>query len=72
MEGIVEGFTQIQTDLTYEKNTMKRIWNQRKKQIDKVINNTIGMYGSIKGIAGTAVQTVKALELENVINLIED
>lgn len=72
MEGIVEGFTQMQQDLNAEKNAMKRIWNQREKQIDKVINNTTGMYGSIKGIAGNAVQSVKALELENVINLIED
>ncbi len=55
MEGIVEGFTQMQTDLTKEKNAMKRIWKQREKQIDKVINNTIGMYGSIKGIAGNSV-----------------
>jgi len=27
------------------------------------VTNTIDMYGSIKGIAGNAVQSVKALEL---------
>lgn len=63
IEGIVEGFSQMQEDLTKEKNAMKRIWTQREKQIDKVIQNTIGMYGSIRGIAGNAVQQVKALEL---------
>ena len=63
IEGIVEGFTQMQNDLNSEKNSMKRIWKQREKQIDKVINNTINMYGSIKGIAGNAIQSVKALEL---------
>ncbi len=72
IEGIVEGFTQMQNDLISEKNAMKRIWNQREKQIEKVINNTTGMYGSIRGIAGNAVQTIKALELDNEINLIEE
>lgn len=64
IEGIVEGFSQMQDDLGKEKRAMQKIWTQREKQIDKVINNTIGMYGAIKGIAGNAVQTVKALELD--------
>jgi hypothetical protein len=33
--------------------------------IEKVIVNTIDMYGSVRGIAGNAVQAVKALELES-------
>ena len=65
IEGIVEGFSQMQIDLVREKNAMKKSWNQREKQIDKVINNTLGMYGSIRGIAGNAVQLVKALELDS-------
>ena len=64
IEGIVEGFSQMQSDLLKEKNAMKKIWTAREKQIDKVISNTIGMYGSIRGIAGNAVQTVRALELD--------
>lgn len=72
MEGIVEGFTQMQTDLNSERRSMQRIWSQREKQIDKVIANAINMYGSIRGIAGNAVQTIKALELDNEINLIEE
>ena len=65
MEGIVEGFTQMQTDLLKEKNAMTRIWKQREKQIDKVVNNAIGMHASIKGIAGNAIQSIPALELGN-------
>jgi hypothetical protein len=72
IEGIVEGFSQMQEDLLKEKNAMQRIWKQREKQIDKVVQNTLGMYGSIRGIAGNAVQTVKALELENGILEIEE
>jgi len=53
----------MQRDLDSEKRSMARIWKQREKQIDKVLENTIGMYGSIKGIAGNAISHVQALEL---------
>jgi len=63
IEAIVEGFSQMKSDLESEKRSMQRIWKQRERQIEKVITNTIDMYGSIKGIAGNAIQSVKALEL---------
>jgi len=63
VEAIVEGFSQLKSDLETEKRSMQRIWKQREKQIEKVVTSTIDMYGSIKGIAGNAVQSVKALEL---------
>lgn len=63
VEAIVDGFSQMKNDLESEKRSMQRIWKQREKQIEKVITNTIDMYGSIKGIAGSAIGTVKALEL---------
>ncbi|WP_149277143.1 DUF2130 domain-containing protein [Pareuzebyella sediminis] len=63
IEAIVEGFSQMKADLDSEKRSMQRIWKQRERQIEKVITNTIDMYGSIKGIAGNAIQSVKALEL---------
>jgi hypothetical protein len=63
VEGIVEGFSQMKADLDREKNAMQRIWKQREKQLEKVISNTIGMYGSIKGIAGNGIQAIPALEL---------
>jgi len=63
VEAIVEGFSAMKTALESEKRSMQRIWKEREKQIDKVITNTIDMYGSIKGIAGNAIQSVKALEL---------
>ncbi len=53
----------MKTALESEKRSMQRIWKEREKQIEKVITNTIDMYGSIKGIAGNAIQSVKALEL---------
>lgn len=70
IEAIVEGFSSMKNDLDSEKRSMQRIWKQREKQIDKVTANTIDMYGSIKGIAGSAIQSVKALELDQ--NLLEE
>lgn len=64
IEAIVEGFSSMKNALESEKRSMQRIWKEREKQIDKVITNTIDMYGSVKGIAGNAVQPVKALELD--------
>ncbi len=63
IEAIVEGFTSMQDSLIREKRAMASIWKEREKQIDKVILNTIGMYGSVKGIAGNAVGNIKSLEL---------
>jgi hypothetical protein len=63
VDAIVEGFTQMQTDLETEKRAMARIWKQREKQIEKVLLNTSNMYGAIKGIAGNAIPAVKRLEL---------
>jgi hypothetical protein len=68
IEAIVEGFTQMKSDLDREKAAMMKIWSTREKQIDKVITNTTTMYGSIKGIGGKAIGTVQALELGEVIN----
>lgn len=63
IEAIVEGFTSMKTALDKEKNAMQRIWKEREKQIDKVVTNTIDLYGSVRGIAGNAALTIAALEL---------
>lgn len=63
IEAIVEGFSQMQNDLESEKRAMQRIWKMREKQLEKVISNTIDMHSSIKGIAGSAIQDIKQLDL---------
>ncbi|MCC7302592.1 MAG: DUF2130 domain-containing protein [Bacteroidia bacterium] len=63
VEAIVEGFTQMKTDLDTEKRAMQKLWAQREKQIDKVLLNTSEMYGSVKGIAGNAIGNIPSLEL---------
>lgn len=63
VDAIVEGFTSMKSALESEKRAMQRIWKEREKQIDKVTTNTIEMHASIRGIAGSAIQAVRLLEL---------
>ena len=63
IEAIVEGFSAMSEELEREKNAMKRIWKSREKQIEKVRDNAIEMFGSIKGIAGNAIGEIRMLEL---------
>ena len=63
IEAIVESFTDMKTDLEKEKKYFRKIWSEREAQIDKVVNNTISLYGSIKGIGGKEIMTIQQLEL---------
>lgn len=62
IEAIVEGFVAMKQSIIREKIQMEKIWKEREKQLEKVLLNTSGMYGSIKGIAGASVNTIPLLE----------
>jgi hypothetical protein len=64
VEAIVDTFSNMQVQLNKEKRAMERIWKEREKQIQRISTNTIGMYGDVRGIIGSSVQTIPALELE--------
>jgi hypothetical protein len=63
VEGIVEAFVTMQTDLESEKRSMKRLWNKREKQIDRAISNTASLYGDLQGIIGASMPAVEGLAL---------
>lgn len=65
VEAIVDGFTSLKSELDREKRAMHKIWKDREKQIEKVILNTIDLYGSVKGIAGSSIKNIDSLELDN-------
>lgn len=67
VEAIVEAFSSMKNDIESERRLFTKRWKEREKQIEIVMNNTINMYGSVKGIAGNAVGNVKALELPDLI-----
>ena len=64
LNAIVDGFIQMQEERSKQKRSVMASWKRQQKQIDTVLLNTTGMYGSIKGIAGNAIEHVAALELE--------
>ncbi len=64
IEGIVEGFTAMQDQLAKERRAMERQWKEREKQIERVIKNTVGLYGDMQGIIGGHIPAIPALELE--------
>jgi hypothetical protein len=64
VEAIVEGFMYMKTAIAKERVQMEKIWKEREKQLEKVMLNTTHMYGSVKGIAGAAVEEVRMLEAD--------
>lgn len=71
IEAIVEAFQQMQEDLTKEKSMWISQWAKREKQIFKVMENTSALYGDVRGIAGTAVKEIEALEMDDIKLLIK-
>jgi len=64
VEGIVEAFTSLQDQLQRERRAMEKNWKEREKQIERVIKNTVGLYGDMQGIIGGQIPIIEALELE--------
>ena len=62
IEAIVEGFMSMKNSIIRERVQMEKLWKEREKQLEKVLLNTSGMYGSIKGIAGASVKDIPMLE----------
>ena len=63
VEAVVNSFIQMKNDIDTEKRAMKRLWDKREKQIQRVIYNIGGMHGDLEGIAGMTLPAIKALQL---------
>lgn len=63
MENIVRAFMSMQEDLNSEQRAMKKHWKKREKEIERVIDNTTGMYGDFQGLIGSALPAITYLEL---------
>jgi len=63
VESIIDGFKKMQADLQKEKTLMNRLWNERQVNIDKVLANTAGMYGTIQAISNNSAQKIDFLEI---------
>lgn len=64
IETIVEGFLSLKHSISKERIQMEKMWKEREKQLEKVLISTAGMYGSVKGIAGSSINNIPLLETE--------
>jgi len=64
IEGIIEAFTSMQEQLNKERRAMEKHWKQREKEIERVVKNTVGLYGDMQGIIGGQIPAIPALELD--------
>lgn len=69
IEGIVEAFTGMQDQVNRERRAMEKQWKEREKQIERVIKNTVGLYGDMQGIIGGQIPEIPALELNDAAQL---
>ncbi|MDH4093011.1 MAG: DUF2130 domain-containing protein [Cyclobacteriaceae bacterium] len=70
LEAAFESYNDMQEDLSKEKALFTSQWAKREKRLLKAMENLVSLYGDVRGIAGGAVQEIKALELPEV-NLLE-
>ena len=66
IRAVVEAFQRMNDELAKEKRAMTRIWNSREKQITTVIENVVGIHGSIEGLVGghKVLPEIETLSLE--------
>jgi hypothetical protein len=56
-------YQEMQAEISKERAASERQWKQREMQVTRLINGVAGIYGSMQGIAGSALPQVKNLEL---------
>ncbi|MCF6190243.1 MAG: DUF2130 domain-containing protein [Cocleimonas sp.] len=71
VEALVDTFDSMTLQLHKERRAMESLWKTREKQIQRISTNTTGMYGDIRGIIGNSVQEIKALELDDGLDLLD-
>ncbi len=64
VEALLETFTAMRAQLAKERTAMEKLWNERAKQIERLVTNTAGMYGAIRGAIGSQLPEIPALDLE--------
>jgi hypothetical protein len=70
IEAIVEAFTALKGELDRERAAMARIWAEREKRIESAVANAARLHGEMRGIIGTSLSTVPALELDAAAGLL--
>jgi hypothetical protein len=62
----------MQDQVNRERRAMERHWKEREKQIERVIKNTVGLYGDMQGIIGGHIPEIPALTLDATTRVLPD
>ncbi len=65
IEGIIEPFKAMRTQLEKEKATMQTRWAEREKQLDRALASTCGLYGDLGGIIGQSLPAIEHLSADD-------
>ena len=66
IEVIIQTFIEMRDQVNRERRAMEKNWNEREKQIERVMKNSIGLFGDVNGIIGGKIAPILALELDGV------
>ena len=64
VEALGEAVSTMKEDLDKERKAITKQWVKREAQIERVMQSTVGMYGDLQGIAGSAIHEVEGLEMK--------
>ncbi len=63
IQSIIEVHQNMQLQISKERAAFEKIWKEREAQAERIIMSTAGIYGSIQGVAGQSLPSVKGLDL---------
>jgi len=63
VENIVVAFKGLREELDKERRSTERMWARREKELERVMKNTLGMYGDFEGLIGSALPAISSMEL---------
>ena len=62
LSAVIEDFNKLRENFNIDKQRTLKLLKERENQIDKILKNTVEVYGSLKGIAGKSMPDIKLLE----------
>jgi len=65
VESMIETYNEMQEQIVRERTAFEKNWKQREAQVTRLLSGVAGIYGSMQGIAGPALPTIKNLELSS-------
>ena len=67
LEAIIEKYNEMRADLEKERKALTRSWSKREKELDGVLNATVGMFGDFRGIIGKSLQEIEGVDFDKML-----